>query len=339
MATIKDIANKTGLGLATISKYLNGGNVLDKNRVAIEKSISELGFTVNEFARGLKTNKSHTIGVVIPELSLVFTTSIITIIEDILRQNGYGTIICDCRTDEVREKQAVTFLLNKRVDGIINMPVSKNGRHLGPALKKNIPIVLFDRMIHSLEDKVSAVVINNAIVSYEAVKMLVDAGHKNIGIILGPSDIFTAIKRLEGYNRALIESGITPQKKFIVYSDYSIQGGYDAMKILLGLNQISAVFVTNYDMTLGAVVCLNELNISLPNQLSFIGFDNLDLSQLVKPKLTMVSQPLVNIGERVAEILLNQFSGSLEKQTVVLPATIQLGGSVGVLNSFHEFFD
>ena len=87
-ATIKDIAEKTGLGLATISKYLNGGHVLDKNRIAIEAAIEELNFTVNEFARGLKTNRSKTIGVVIPQLNNIFMTSIITVIEDILRTHG-----------------------------------------------------------------------------------------------------------------------------------------------------------------------------------------------------------------------------------------------------------
>ena len=116
---MKDIANKTGLGLATISKYLNGGSVREKNRLAIEKAIAELDFTVNEFARSLKTSKSKTIGVLIPELSNVFITSVITVLEDILRQNGYGIIVCDSRTDEERQKDAIEFLLSKMVDGIV----------------------------------------------------------------------------------------------------------------------------------------------------------------------------------------------------------------------------
>lgn len=161
-ATMKDIARRTGLGLATISKYLNGGHVLEKNRIAIEAAIEELDFTVNEFARNLKTSKSHTIGVVIPELGNLFTTTIVTALEDTLRRHGYGIIISDCRTNERLEKEAVRFLLGKMVDGIINMPVNQGGGHLLPALEKNIPVVLIDRMIPSLSGRVNAVLIDNA---------------------------------------------------------------------------------------------------------------------------------------------------------------------------------
>ena len=120
-ATIKDIANRTGLGLATISSYLNGGNVREKNREKIELAIKELHFEVNEVARGLKTNRTYTIGVVIPELNNIFCTEIITGMEDILRKKGYATIVCDCRTDKELEREAVEFLYRKRVDGIINI--------------------------------------------------------------------------------------------------------------------------------------------------------------------------------------------------------------------------
>ena len=126
-ATIKDIANHTGLGLATISAYLNSGNVREKNRAKIELAIKELNFEVNEVARGLKTNRTHTIGVVIPELNNIFCTEIITGMEDILRKKGYATIVCDCRTDKKLEREAVDFLYRKRVDGIINMPVDSTG--------------------------------------------------------------------------------------------------------------------------------------------------------------------------------------------------------------------
>ena len=121
-ATIKDIARETGLSLATISKYLNGGSLREKNRLLIEQAIQKLDYHVNEYARGLKSNKSRSIGVVIPELSNLFVTQIISVIEGVLQSQGYSIIICDCQTDPERECQAVQFLLDKRVDGIINMP-------------------------------------------------------------------------------------------------------------------------------------------------------------------------------------------------------------------------
>ena len=129
-ATMKDIARRTGLGLATISSYFNGGNVREKNRVKIEEAIQELHYEVNEVARGLKTNATKTIGVVIPELNNTFCAEIITEMEDVLRSHGYATIVCDCRTDKKLERDAVEFLSRKRVDGIISMPVDAEGNHL-----------------------------------------------------------------------------------------------------------------------------------------------------------------------------------------------------------------
>ena len=105
-ATMKDIARVTGLGLATISSYLNGGNVREKNRIKIEAAIDELDFEVNEVARGLKTNRTKTIGIIIPELNNIFCAEIITEVEDVLRNHGYATMICDCRTDAAREAEA-----------------------------------------------------------------------------------------------------------------------------------------------------------------------------------------------------------------------------------------
>ena len=140
-ATMKDIARRTGLGLATISSYFNGGNVREKNRIKIEEAISELHYEVNEVARGLKTNATKTIGVVIPELNNTFCSEIITAMEDVLRNHGYATIICDCRTDKKLEKEAVEFLIRKRVDGLINMPADITGEHLKSFQKtgKHIP--------------------------------------------------------------------------------------------------------------------------------------------------------------------------------------------------------
>ena len=110
-ATIKDIAKKTGLGLATISSYINGGNVREANRIKIEAAIEELHYEINEVARGLKTNKTKTIGVVIPELNNIFCTEIITSMEDVLRNHGYATIVCDCRTDKKLEEDTTEYLV------------------------------------------------------------------------------------------------------------------------------------------------------------------------------------------------------------------------------------
>ena len=175
-ATMKDIAKRTGLGLATISSYFNGGNVREKNRVKIEEAIEELHYEVNEVARGLKTNATKTIGVVIPELNNTFCAEIITGMEDVLRSHGYATIVCDCRTDKKLERDAVEFLSRKRVDGIISMPVDAEGNHLKKFQKTGKPIVLIDRRIQELS--CDSVLVDNEKAAEDAMRVFFKAGHR-----------------------------------------------------------------------------------------------------------------------------------------------------------------
>lgn len=328
-ATMKDIAKRTGLGLATISKYLNGGSVRPKNREAIEQAIQELDFTVNEYARGLKTRRSHTIGILIPELSNLFITSIITVMEDLLRQKGYGILVCDCRTDEKLEAEAVSFLMSKMVDGIITMPVSQRGDYLQPALERGIPVLLIDRKLPDLENKADMVLVDNEDAARSSILHLLKQGHRNIGVVVGPSGIYTSETRLRGCYRAF--SDICPDKEPLVsFADYTVQGGYRAVKELVTEHpEMTALFVTNYEMTLGAILAANELQIRIPEQLSLIGFDNMELAQVISPHLSIVSQPLTEIGRNAAELMMKRLESSENlPQTVILSTNLQEGQSV-----------
>ena len=321
-ATMKDIAKRTGLGLATISKFMNGGKVRPKNKKLIEEAVRELHFVPNEFARGLKTSQSRTIGVVIPELGNAFCTSIITAVEDMLRKQNYAVIVCDCRSDPKRELDAVSFLINKRVDGLINMPTDMSGAHLAPAIDAGIPVVLVDRVLKPLTGKVSAVIVDNVDAGEKATQLLVESGHQAIGLILGGPEVYTAQKRREGYLNALREHAIPPCEDWIQYTDYTMEGGYTAMKRLLAMQvRPTAVFVTNYYMTLGAIIALNEAQVSIPGDLSFIGFDKLDLFDAIYPHLTLVKQPLAAISECVARQLLTLLGDEKAPPQVIMLST------------------
>lgn len=304
-ATIKDIAKKTGLGLATISSYLNGGNVREKNRVKIEDAIEELHFEVNEVARGLKTNKTKIIGIIIPELNNIFCAEIITEVEDILRSRGYASILCDCRTDGRREEEAVEFLDKRRVDGLILMPSGNSGKHLCIFSKKKKPVVLIDRKLKDIE--CDSVLVDNRGAVKDAVLRLIRAGHEKIGMIAGPEGMFTAEERLAGYGEALLETGIVWQKERVVHSDYTIAGGAESFRVLLEQNpDITAVIVSNYEMTMGAIIEANEMDVKIPDGLSFIGFDNLEFARACVPRLSIVTQPTKEIGRRAAELMLKR---------------------------------
>ena len=333
-ATMKDIARRTGLGLATISSYFNGGNVREKNRIKIEEAIEELHYEVNEVARGLKTNASRTIGVVIPELNNTCCAEIITGMEDVLRSHGYATIVCDCRTDKKLEREAVEFLIRRRVDGIINMPVDEEGNHLKRFQKMGKPIVLIDRKIQGID--CDSVLVDNKKAAEDAVRYFIGRGHRNIGIIGGPEEVFTAQERMAGYYKALESAGIPVRESLIWHGDYTIQGGVRGLEELVQNNpEMTAVFVTNYEMTMGAMIGVNELGIRIPEQLSMIGFDNLQFARACNPKLTIVAQPTDGIAREVAKVMLNHLENAGETSGELfsekLETEIIAGKSVRVL--------
>lgn len=327
-ATIKDLARETGLGVATISSYLNGGNVRENNRIKIEAAIAKHGFVVNEMARSLKTNKSMTVGIVVPELKSNFFTKIISEAEDILRHHGYSVIIADCRTDPMREKEAIDFLLRKRVDGIINAPVDFTGANLKPAINSGIAVVQIDRKLDKLPcDSVS---VDNLDAMRKAVGILVENGHQKIGYIGGPKEVYTAEQRSLGYRIAMEELGLEAEARFIIEGNFTIQGGREATISMIEENpDVTAVIATNDEMTIGCMIAVNELEIRTPDQLSVIGFDHEEFSQAYHPRLTIVSQPSIEIARCSSELLLRRLSGDTSAtEAIMLSTYITKGKSI-----------
>lgn len=312
-STVKDIARETGLGLATISSYLNGGNVRENNRIKIEEAIERLHFEVNEVARGLKTNRTKIIGMIIPEFTNIFCTKMITEIEDILRAHEYAMLICDCRSDERREAEAAEFLKKKRVDGLIVMPVGKDGEHLSLYQDNDKPVVLIDRKLKKAD--FDCVLVDNRGAAKDAVGRLVALGHRGIGMIVGEEGIFPADERLEGYREALREAGIPVDERFIVRSDGTITGGAAGMRQLRKQNKdMTAVFIANHEMTMGALIEVNEQGVRIPEELSVIGFDNVEFAKACSPKLSIVTQPAKEMARHAARLLLNRLEPEKKEQ-------------------------
>lgn len=307
-STIKDVAKYTGLSAATISKYINGKKVLEHNGRKIDEAIRVLDFKVNEFARGLKTSKSATVGVLIPSFENIFFTSIVSTIESVLMQYGYSTIICDYKQDVKLEESKMEFLLSKMVDGIIVMPLDSGGKSVRKAIERGIPVVLVDRPIKDLI--CDTVLVDNLNASYTAVEALITNGHKRIGIICGQPEIYTAQERLRGYVRVHEDYGMEPDRELIKYGDYEAESGYRLMTEFLEMeNRPTAVFVTNYEMTLGTIMAINDKKVAVPEDVSIIGFDNLQMSRVVSPPLSIVVQPMSQIGDTAANLLLKRIRG------------------------------
>jgi LacI family transcriptional regulator len=334
-ATMKDVAEYAGLSIATVSKYINGIRIKEENKKRIDEAIKALDFRVNEIARGLKTKKTATVGVLIPSLENIFSTSIVSRVESILLQYGYSTIVCDYRQSKELENRKFDFLMNKQVDGIILVPYGINESKIIKAHEEDVPVILIDRSIRGVDCDV--VLTDNLNAAYNALELLITKGHRRIGIICGPQDIYTAQERLKGYIRIHEDYELEIDENLIKYGDYEIQSGISLMNEFLDQqNPPSAVFVTNYEMTLGAIMSLNSRNIAIPDDISIIGFDNIQLANVVKPKLSIVVQPMGQIGEFAANLLIKRMKGDNSG----FPAMIRLkteileGDSIAVLNSY-----
>lgn len=317
--TIKDLARETGLTSATISAYFNGGNLRSYNRTKIERAIEKLGYIRNDFARGLRTHKSRTIGVLLPEIANKFSTSIISETEEVLRSKGYGIIVCDCRSDAKREREAVRFLLSKMADGLIVIPEDTGAGAFGEATQNGVPVVAVDRM--TANPLLSHVVINNREVSRNAVETLISRGNTRITAVCGDLSIYTAAERFAGYEEAMRAAGLEDGIRY-VNGALSIDGGFKAAEKALKEGGRHALFVTNYEMSMGAVMAAKEAGFVAGSDLDFMGFDSLDYFKPFCPGIMTVRQPVKELGRVAAETIVSMIEGG-PARNIVLSAEIR----------------
>ena len=200
MATIKDVARMAGVSQSTVSKYINGGQVRPANLEAIRSAIAALDYRVNPFARSLKTQRSHSIGILLPTLSVPFYSQIFTALDKVLRENGYHTIISCYSSDHGLERDYFNFLISTGVDGLVYMPEDLTADEFGELTAgRSVPVVQVDRMIPGVA--ADAVLADNAEAVRSAMGRLAARGHRRIAIIAGPKAVLTAQERLAGYLR------------------------------------------------------------------------------------------------------------------------------------------
>lgn len=330
-ATYKDLQRVTGLSLATISKYFNGGNVLAVNREAIEKATEDLGYRMNAFARSLRRGESRTVGVVLPSLLNGFHLSVIVEAEKYLRGEGIGVLVTSNEGDSASVHDAVGLLLDRRVDGIFTVPALADLPALAAAKARGIPVVTVDWWIPELEaDSVS---LDNVGAGRLAARHLVDHGHKDLAILAGPDSVSTMQERLDGFTSVVTEAELPLPSNHVVRPVLTVEEGYDGMYRLLALSpRPTAVFTANHELTVGALIALAESGLRLGQDISVVGLDAAEIAQTTRPKLTVVAQPVREIAIRAAQILAQRLlpSEDLPAEPVVvrLPARLIAGGSV-----------
>ena len=330
-STIRDIKEYTGLSLATISKYLNGGNVLPENRVKIEKAIEELHYQVNELARGLVTNKTKTVGIMVVSISSPFSGMILHHVGAALRKKGYGMLIVDSCDDEEIEKKNVKDLISKKVDGIIVLPVASKGNFLKPVTNAGIPVVLLDRALADVQ--YDCVRIDNRKSTYNAMQELIQRNHKKIAVIASERE-YTGRERFNGFMEAMRDAGLEVPMEYQVRGTHSITSGYNGMKKLLTLkDRPTAVFMSNYEITLGAMLAISESGYKSPDDFSLLGFDDQLFFHVMQPQMYMVEQPMQAMGEKAVELLLRRIETESQEgpMEIALGTTLHKGNSIKTL--------
>ena len=326
MVTIKTISEVTGLSISIISRYLNGHNVREKNKILIDKAIKETGYVPNDFARNLRVEQTRCIGVIIPEFNSVFTTSILNEVEQIITKQGFSLILSNCHGDKNFELSCAKTLIQKRVDALLILPLSDCKEISEIAKSNNIPVLVFDQYIKN--KNIDFVLFDNTGSSYRAAEVLVEYGHKNIGIIAGPQNIFTARKRMQGFMRYFEKNNIPFSKDNIYYcKEFNTESAYNVAKECLSKkNHPTALFTSSFYLTIGTIKAINELNLRIPEDISLIAFDSLPFYEVLKPKLWTINQPYDLIGKTIAKNLLDLINNrelSSEKIDVVSYSIIE----------------
>ncbi len=328
--TITDVARCAGVSKTTVSKFLNGGNVQSENRINIVRAIEKLHYRPNYIAQGLRKSRTFMVGFLVPTLNALYTSTIISKAETLLEQNGYGVFVCDCQGGKEQELKKLDFLCDRRPDGLVILPSFLQAADLARARDLSIPIVLLDKPVQGFA--ADAILLDNRAAAAGAIRYLLDQGHRRIAMLCGGRGVFTVDERRAGFDAAFAERGLTPDESLIRYDDFTMKPAYrSTLELMKSDSPPTALFATNYDTTLGAIMAINRLGLNIPEDLSVVGFDNILLSELIKPSLTMINQPMEDMAFSLVELLLRRMNGNYGgfPQTILLSAKLEIHKSVG----------
>jgi LacI family transcriptional regulator, repressor for deo operon, udp, cdd, tsx, nupC, and nupG len=321
MTSIKDVAKMAGVSTATVSRTLSEpDSVSKKTRSKVLEAVKKSGYVANALGRSLRTQRSDTVVVLVPDISNPFFSNIIQGIESEAKSKGYRIVLGDTQMDRERERSYADMVKQRQADGIILLGASIPF-DVDPQTKTADPS--WPPMVMGceyLDIDLPTVRIDNVSAAFDATAHLIDLGHKKIAYINGPKDSPLSIDRLRGFHQALEQAGIESRADWIAQGSYSLQSGVDAMQGLLSGDAPSAVFCANDEMAIGALKAAKQMALRVPDDISIVGFDDIRFADYCDPPLTTIHQPRADIGRSVMKVMCQLLSGEvLDQQDVVLP--------------------
>jgi len=329
-ATIVDIADKLKISPSTVSRALSDHpDIRQRTKERVKKAAAELHYFPNPIAKSLKSSRTTTIGVIVPEIKHDFFSSAISGIETVAYSAGYTILVCQSNESYEREVLNTNALMHHRVAGVI-VSISQNtinGDHFLDLIKRKIPLVFFDRVCEDIP--ASKVVIDDYRSAFDAVQHLISKGYRKIVHLAGPKELGICTKRLKGYADALAEAHLPLLNGCIRHGGLHEKDGYDSMDALLrDKTPVDAIFAVNDPVAIGAFQRIRETTLRIPEDIAIVGFSNNKITSLIVPPLTTVNQPSFEMGQRAAEVLIENIQNkSVGPKTLVLETELIVRGS------------
>lgn len=318
--TIYDVAREAGVSMATVSRVVNNNpNVKPQTRKKVFEAIERLGYRPNAVARGLASKKTTTVGVVIPDISSPIFSEVARGIEDIANMYHYNIILCNADKKKDKEIRVINTLLEKQVDGLLFMGGTVTDEHMQAFKTSTVPIVLCGTTDE--KNEMPSVDIDHEKAAFDAVQLLIDNGHRSIGMISGTlTDPANGYARFQGYKKALEKAGLSVKEELVRIGNYRYESGFEVMKYFLELpKRPTAIFTATDEMAIGAIHAIQDYGLKVPEDISVASVDNIRMASMVRPQLTTVAQPMYDIGAvsmRLLTKLMNKETVEMSKVTL-----------------------
>lgn len=306
MATMKQVAERAGVSTTTVSHVINNTRVVSADvRARVLGVIQQMRYVPSAVARSLKNDRTHTIGMMVPNNSNPYFAEVIRGIEDAAFKQGYNVILCNSYDDPGKQVAYIRVLMEKRIDGLILVASGTDAELSRFLAGDRLPTVLVDREIGGVAaDFLEA---DHELGGYLGAKYLLELGHRAIACVSGPEKLLPSRNRVAGYRRALAEAGVLPRAEWLIYSDFTSAGGYQAFQQLLALAEPpSAICAGNDLMAIGGICAASEAGVQIPGQLSVLGYDDIAPAAYSNPPLSTIKQPTREMGALTARILIER---------------------------------
>jgi LacI family transcriptional regulator len=329
MATIHDVAASAGVSATTVSRYLNHRIDLPAPTAArIETAIATLGYRPNLLAKRLSTGRSEAVSLVTPEIDNPFFASLAAAVEEEAGRHGYAVFMSSTRGDVERELASLRRLADRHVDGMILMTNRPDDGTLAAAVAGSPPIVLIDEAIP--QARLPGIYVENEAGALLATRHLIGRGHRHIALLGGPAELLSVRERGQGFMRAMAEAGLTPSPEHVRFGQYTRDFGRAATRALLEApDRPTAIFATSDYIAIGVFEALRAAGLSVPGDISLVGFDDMPFVEIMTPALTTVRQPIAEMGRLGFQTLLALMIGETVATERRLPVELVERDSVG----------